>query len=156
MKLQFNISLFLCTIFISSCGSLYSPPGPEFDTVTIPYRVISLLSPSDTVSHSGTYGMYSYWQGLAANHDEPTGYSGFIYFSDSSYHSKSIGFDPYDAQSVYDIPVHIERSFTPYFLSEDKSIRDIKIFSDKITFGTLDPDNWYHQQLIIVAKHNLW
>ena len=153
-----KLPIALCLLyFFFSCQSHYNTLSEtEYDTVEIPFLTGTLLNYNDTAFHHGTFGMYDYWDSLNKEKNQPTGYNGYIHFSDTSYYKKTLGFSPYDLQSVYEIPVHIERGLIPYMQAQDKSIKNTKIFDNKIVFQTLNSHKWYTLKLLIYAKHSAW
>lgn len=143
--------------FLFSCQIQYNTLSEtEYDTVEIPFLTGTLLNYNDTAFHHGTFGMYDYWDNLNREQNQPTGYNGYIHFSDTSYYKKTLGFSPYDLQSVYEIPIHIERGLIPYMQIHDKSIKSTKVFDNKIVFQTLNSHKWYTLKIYIIAKYQNW
>jgi len=157
MKQNLYSHLVLLLFILSlSCGKPMCPSNAEYDSVTIPFSVSTLLDKTDTVFHLGTFAMYHYWDSLNKTQSQPTGYVGYIHFNDTSFYKKALGFIPYDLQGIYEIPIHIERGLIPYLKSKDKSMKDIKVPDDKIIFKTLNAHKWYTLKLLIYTKHNTW
>lgn len=156
----FTKAIIFSFIIVLSCNKSFTPTlhqerglGGE---AVIPYSVFTLLTKSDTVFHLGIFDLYHYWDSLNKAQSQPNGYVGYIHFNDTSLNKKTLGFIPYDLQGIYEIPIHIERGLIPYLKSKDKSIKDVKVYDDKIIFKTLNAEKWHAIKLLIYTKYNTW
>lgn len=143
-------------LFNNSCKRLPTNNAAEYDKVTIPFLVFTSLSNTDSAFHNGTFALYDYWLTMDKEQQTPTGYRGFAHFNDTSFYKIRLGFNPYNLQSIYEIPIHIERSVAPYIASKDKSASQIKISDHNISFMSLNAHKWATLKILIYATHTSW
>lgn len=158
-----NFSLILMLIighlflFQFSCKKQTLSKGKEpiYESVTIPFRVLTVMGNNDSIYHQGTFGIYAFWDSLYNVQQQPTGFYGIIFFSDKTNFKQTLRFNPYLLQNLFELPANLERGLMPQILNNDTSIHKYQVTDNKISFETTRPGYWKNLWLYIVAKYHI-